>query len=128
DDRLVDRRLRGRLEAIAVDRDARLQSGNPGRPRQQGDVDRLVRVLVFDVLHRLVVWRSRAASVGDLPHVSQSGGAGWNLPLNGDADAVDRQNAAVVFEPEDEGAAGRGLKPVPVMVGGVVVADRGVES
>src|SRR5262249_58413327 len=55
-DRFVDGRLPRRFEPIAIERNARLEPRNSCRPRQQRDVERLVTVLVFDVLHRLVAW------------------------------------------------------------------------
>src|ERR1700731_3841295 len=69
---------------------------------------------------------ARGPAIADLHYVMKSHGAGRNAPEYGRPHVMDWKRSSLVFEVEQEGASRRGLEPGAVMVGRVVVADRGV--
>src|SRR5205807_783434 len=91
-------------------------------------VERFVVVLIYRVLHRFVGRTTRGASIADFGHVVQASTPGWYQAGGGDSDVVDGQRTSLVFEVKKEGPAGGRLEPGAVVIGGVVVADRGMVS
>src|SRR6267378_3734391 len=89
-------------------------------------------VLIHVVLHRGSVLAqrrdvgARAPAIADLHYVMKSHGPGGNAPVYGRPHVMDGKRSSLVFEVEQEGASRGRLEPGAVVIGRVVVADRGV--
>ena len=114
-----------------VPRSSDLRSRDHFRPDIRGKVRRFVVAVGYEILHRLDgevigVGSEPIAHLGDLVKPQFAGlrnGSG-----NVDAHHVYRQYAAAVFKQVHDGPAFSGGEPIPVMVGGVVIPDGGVEA
>src|SRR5262249_1865918 len=71
EDRLVNARLPGGLQAVVLDGEAELQTAHGIGRGKYSEVHRFGVVFIDDILHRFVQWRARGTSVTDFCYVMQ---------------------------------------------------------
>jgi hypothetical protein len=110
-------------DAVVVDRESDIKSGNGAGMRREREIDSLSVVDVLVILRRFGTG-SVVAAVANFSRLLQSKFAGGYLAADGGSDLLQRSIAAVVVEGVHERPAYGRLKPGAAVEGGIVVADR----
>src|SRR2546430_1853197 len=118
-----------RHKQVTVSRKAYLKATNCVGTGEKGKVEGLVVLVINHILHRFLSNRgTRGPPVPNLCDVVQAEMAGGDQTRRRRTHSMNRQNSSAVLELKEKGAARRCLEPSAMVIGGVVVADRGMIS
>src|SRR5882762_7870719 len=118
-----------RRKQVTVSRKAYLQATNCVGTSEKCKVEGLMVLVINHILHRFLSNRgTRGTPVPNLCDVVQAEMAGGDQARRRRTHSMNRQNSSAVLELKEKGAARRCLKPSAMVIGRVVVADRGMIS